>query len=120
MKHTRSALAIAVANALIGPALAADGATEPATPASAPESAVRRSARDVTAAGLEEIVVTATRRETRLQDTPIAITALSAEQLEAYNVQDVSNLAQVVPGLQIRDNSTDGQGSVDINIRGIG
>ena len=69
---------------------------------------------------LEEVVVTATRRESKLPDTPLSISALSEEALEVFNVNDVSNLAQLVPGLQIRDNGVDGQGSVDISIRGVG
>ncbi|GAB2516407.1 TonB-dependent receptor [Microbulbifer agarilyticus] len=69
---------------------------------------------------LEEVTVTATRRETNLQETPIAITAVGQDQLTLENINDVSNLNQVVPGLQIRDTGTDGQGSVEINMRGIG
>ena len=36
---------------------------------------------------LEEIIVTASKRETTLQDTPIAITALTGDTLEAFNIQ---------------------------------
>ncbi len=68
----------------------------------------------------EEVVVTATRRESKLPETPISISALSDDALEMFNISDASNLAQVVPGLQIRDNGVDGQGSVDISIRGVG
>ena len=69
---------------------------------------------------LEEIVVTATRRDTTVLDTPIAITALDEDALRVLNVDDASNLQNVIPGLQVRDNSIDGQGAVDINLRGIG
>ena len=72
------------------------------------------------AAQIEEVIVTATRRETSLVDTPISISALSENQLRELNIQDVSNLNQLVPGLQIRQNAIDGQGSVDINLRGVG
>ena len=68
----------------------------------------------------ETIVVTATRRATNLYDTPIAISNASQEDLDRLNVDDVSSLNRVVPGLQIRDNSVDGQGGVDINLRGVG
>ena len=40
----------------------------------------------------EEIVVTATRRETKLMDTPIAITAVSQRQLDVLNISDVKAL----------------------------
>ncbi len=72
------------------------------------------------AAELEEVVVTATKRATNLLETPIAITAVSQDQLNVANITDISNLNQLVPGLQIRDTGTDGQGSVEINLRGIG
>ena len=66
------------------------------------------------------IIVTTTRRETNLLDTPVSITAATQEQLDILNIDDVRNLNLIVPGLQIRDNSVDGQGGVDINLRGIG
>ncbi|WP_281824967.1 TonB-dependent receptor [Sphingobium sp. BS19] len=48
--------------------------------------------------GLEDIVVTATRREERLQTIPVAVTALTSEAIESSGVQDVRSLTQVVPG----------------------
>ena len=43
---------------------------------------------------LQEIVVTAQKREQRLQDVPIAITALSAQDLQARGVTDFTGIAQ--------------------------
>jgi iron complex outermembrane receptor protein len=43
--------------------------------------------------GLEEIVVTAQRRAESLQDAPIAITALSSEQLELRGISDFGAVA---------------------------
>jgi iron complex outermembrane receptor protein len=48
-------------------------------------------------AGLQEVVVTARYREENLQTTPLAITALSVEDLEARNLTNVDNLGQSVP-----------------------
>jgi iron complex outermembrane receptor protein len=48
---------------------------------------------------IEELVVTATRREERLQDVPIAVTALSAKQLENQGVTSAQDLTRVSPGL---------------------
>lgn|GEM_PF-2367871 len=119
MKYMKNALALAIANAcfLSTAAFAQDAgaAQDPAAPAAGTQSK-----RDEVVTELDSIVVTATRRETSLRDTPIAITAVSGEQLDTLNIQNISNLSQAVPGLQIRDNGVDGQGSVDINIRGIG
>jgi iron complex outermembrane receptor protein len=47
---------------------------------------------------LEEVVVTAERREASLQDVPISVTALNTEKLEAKQVLDVMSLNKVVPG----------------------
>ncbi len=54
---------------------------------------------EVRASGaLEEITVTATRRETSLQDTPIAITALTPEEIAQTNPRDLGDLAKLAPG----------------------
>lgn len=69
--------------------------------------------------GIEDIIVTAQRRETRLQDTPIAITALNAENLSERGVATVNDLAATVPNLT---STTGPQGSSDANffVRGVG
>ncbi|MBB3941482.1 iron complex outermembrane receptor protein [Novosphingobium fluoreni] len=71
----------------------------------------------VTGAGVvDDIVVTADRRERRLQDVPIAVTALSGESLVAQGVTQTIQLPQVVPGLVLARNTTILQPS----IRGVG
>lgn len=60
-------------------------------------------AADVMAATLEEVVVTATRREINLQDTGISVTALSGESLEQLNITDTELLTQVTPGLMFQN-----------------
>ena len=64
---------------------------------------------------LEEITVTAQKREERLVDVPIAITELSAQTLKEANIQQVRDLATAVPGLQFQTNN----GFVQPVIRGI-
>jgi iron complex outermembrane receptor protein len=49
--------------------------------------------------GLGDIVVTATRRATNVQDVPIAITAVGGEQLANQGITDGVQLARVVPNL---------------------
>jgi iron complex outermembrane receptor protein len=49
--------------------------------------------------GLEEIVVTATRRETSLQETPISISALSSADIEKNRVVDFSDVTRLTPSL---------------------
>jgi iron complex outermembrane receptor protein len=48
--------------------------------------------------GLGDIVVTATRREARLQDVPVAVTAITGDSLGSADVSTVRSLTQVVPG----------------------
>jgi iron complex outermembrane receptor protein len=67
--------------------------------------------------GLEDVVVTARRREENLQDTPISVTALSGETLDALNVQDLQRISNFTPGLQI--SSLPGSAGVSVAIRGI-
>ncbi len=66
---------------------------------------------------LEDIVVTAERRETRLQDTPIAITALTADALARSGVNRVEDISKLVPGLSIPGPSLNNNQAVAI--RGI-
>ncbi len=49
--------------------------------------------------GLEEIVVTATRREENLMDVPVAVTAISEEALASRQIVDVQSLQQIAPSL---------------------
>ena len=63
-----------------------------------------------------DIVVTAQRRAERLQDVPIAITALSSDQLAASGVTDITKLNTITPGLYIQAST----GFVSPHIRGIG
>lgn len=52
--------------------------------------------------GLEEIVVTAQKREQRLQDVPVSVSALSADALAANRIMSVKDLDSVVPNLSVR------------------
>jgi iron complex outermembrane receptor protein len=53
---------------------------------------------------LEEIVVTATKRATSIQDTPLAISAFDASTLEENHVSNIFDLRGMAPSLQIRAN----------------
>jgi iron complex outermembrane receptor protein len=69
-----------------------------------------------TAGVLEEIVVTAQRRNENLQEVPITITAISAETLAAAGVTSTADLANVVPGLTVPTSA----GYMLPHLRGIG
>lgn len=65
---------------------------------------------------LEEIVVTAQKRETSLQSTPVAISAFAGETMEDRGIDDLANFQSYVPGLHIGEE----QGGFKISLRGIG
>ncbi len=52
--------------------------------------------------GLEEIIVTAQKREQSMQDVPIAVSALGGETLQANRVVTVSDLGGLAPGVTVR------------------
>lgn len=54
----------------------------------------------VSRAGLEEITVTAQRREESLQEVPIAVTALSADMLESAHITSLDGLQNRIPNFQ--------------------
>lgn len=59
--------------------------------------------------GLQEVVVTAERREASLQSVPIAITAFSGEQLSGSGLQTTQDLQMRTPGLVFTTNAALGQ-----------
>ncbi len=71
---------------------------------------------------IESIVVTARRREERLQDTPIAVTALSAAALERQQIVATTDLDKVAPNLQFHSYGTltGNNSAAQVFIRGIG
>jgi iron complex outermembrane recepter protein len=66
---------------------------------------------------LEEVVVTAERRESTVQDTAISMTAISGNALEAHGAQTVEDLIGVVPGVSAR---SAGPGQTEYEMRGLG
>ena len=71
----------------------------------------------ITAQEIEEVVVSATKKEQSVQDIPVSIEAFTAEDIDKNMVEDFSDLAEVVPGL-IVDKAL-GSGSA-YSMRGVG
>ncbi|WP_242523850.1 TonB-dependent receptor [Microbulbifer salipaludis] len=55
---------------------------------------------------LEEVTVTATKRETNLMETPISITAFSQEKLDREGLTNIKDMAQMVPNMEISMDSS--------------
>lgn len=70
-------------------------------------------------AGIEEVIVTARKREERLIDVPVSAAVLTAEELDRYRTRDLAELTQRIPGLSISHAAGGGQGG-NISIRGVG
>jgi iron complex outermembrane recepter protein len=67
---------------------------------------------------VDEVVVTATRRETSLQAVAVAVTAIGAEALQNAGVKDIRDLQQLAPSLQVP--VSENVGSVTARLRGVG
>jgi iron complex outermembrane receptor protein len=65
---------------------------------------------------IEEVVVTAQKRESTVQSTPISITALSGRDIEDRGIADITSVVQSVPGVSMR---TSGPGQTELEIRGM-
>jgi iron complex outermembrane receptor protein len=109
----RTRLALLAGAALLpiaAPAIAAPG-DEPAAAAEVAAAPPER--------GVEEIVVTATKRETNLQDTPIAISVVSSQLIRDRHIQSLYDLADGgVPSLRVATFEAR-QSALTVGIRGI-
>ncbi|MDQ0837282.1 TonB-dependent receptor [Sphingomonas faeni] len=68
------------------------------------------------AASDDEIVVTAQKREQRIEDVPVTVTALTGARMAAIGVNSLTEVAAYIPGLQVQEQSANNPGFV---IRGI-
>ena len=68
---------------------------------------------------VEEIIVTATKREESIQDVPIAVSAFAGEDLEQRGVQDLYGLQEVSPSIAVYSSNSTSNGGT-LRIRGVG
>jgi outer membrane receptor protein involved in Fe transport len=112
MQRTRwSLLSQAVIAALT---LATPGFAQEAPPAEVPAPAATPADREI-----EEIIVTATKREANIQEVPIAVSAFQAEELSARRIDEIEDLAQVSPSIHVNTSNTSSAGGT-LRIRGVG
>jgi iron complex outermembrane recepter protein len=91
-----------------------------ATLIGAPGAASAQNAQQAADSGLEEVIVTATRREENIRDVPISISAFSEAQMDIQGIRAVDDIARLAPGIQF--NRSSGFGSDlgnSISIRGV-
>jgi iron complex outermembrane receptor protein len=71
---------------------------------------------------LEEVVVTARRREESLQDTPVAVTVITSGMLESMQISGTTDLDKITPNLQFHSYGTltGNNSAAQVFIRGIG
>ena len=72
------------------------------------------SAKEESSSGIEEIIVTATKRAQNLQDISISMTALSGDKIDAFGFEDTRDIFSQIPNVS----SSEGSFSADITIRG--
>ncbi len=71
-------------------------------------------------AGVGEIVVTAQFREQKLQDTPIAITAVDAALIESRSATSLADVTKAAPSVVLRPSASAFGNSISASIRGLG
>lgn len=84
-------------------------------PAAQPQSAAASGPR-ATSDGIADIIVTAQKREERIQDVPIAITVVGGEALNRSGAKNLTELQGIAPGIFVSGNSS--YGGSPISIRG--
>ena len=87
-----------------------------------PEQAKSAENQDQASRLIEELVVTARRREEGLQDAPLAVSAFTQETLDYRGVTQLDQIARFVPGLTLENNPSFGgaANSAAIYLRGVG
>lgn len=70
-------------------------------------------------AGIQEVLVTARRREENLQEVPIAISSISADALERRDINNLQDLSGIVPNVKIGGSAFGGNSGGTYRMRGI-
>lgn len=101
-------------NMILGGAALVVAATAGSSTALAQADQTARPAEQVV---LDEVVVTARKREESIQDVPVAISAMTESDIENADIRGLSDIAASVPGLQYSDQGGQTPGRVDSAIR---
>ena len=105
---------LALATALATPAIAQAQPTSGNTPPTTPQDSASNEA------VAQDIIVTAQLRSTRLQDTPLAITAVNAAMLDARGQTSIADVAAQSPNVTLRPQPQNCGSGLIAFIRGVG
>ena len=87
-------------------------------PAAAQPSATSEVASDQGKRILEEVIVTARRRDETLLDVPVTVTSIKGDQLAAYQLDQVEEIAERVPNFRVQSGGSGSGGT--LSLRGVG
>ena len=104
---TRAPLAAALCASLVLPAITAQA------------QAQAQPKRGGTASLLEEVVVTARKRQEGAQEVPLSVSAFNSDQIQALKVRDLFSLSTGLPNVVLDDAGTS-RGTANFSIRGLG
>ena len=99
-----------------GQAPAAIPTTAPATPPQVSDANTSAANEAGETSGVQDIIVTATRRSANLQTVPLSVVAIQANTLSTQGLKTIADLPRMVPGLT----TTRGSSSTNLYLRGVG
>lgn len=105
----RAVVLASVSLLTLAPAAWAQTASAPSEPPASPQAE---------SGGMQDIIVTARRRSERLQDVPVAISAVNAETIKAYSYSDIAAVSAMTPQLKVSVGGP--SGGAQLYLRGIG
>ena len=83
-----------------------------------PQAAVAQQEDDATAYKLDEVVVTATRKEEKIKDLPGSVSVITRAEIEQSDAKEVPELLQSIPGVTFQDNYGNGT-QFSFGLRGV-
>jgi len=97
---------------------------EQASTPAADQSQAKAKPKTDTSTEIPQVTITAQRRATLLQDTPISVQAISAQQMDNEGIRSVDDLTRVMPGVEFTRSATSATGNYndedsEITVRGI-
>jgi len=98
--------------------MASSAAAQAQTAAPAPQLAATTQTSPADTDAIPEVIVNGTKRATDLQKTPLAITAISAADLDKAHVQNILDIVALVPGFSATQEGD--HGVITMTLRGIG